>query len=157
MTMIYLYEDMPKLGIKYLEDALKKVEKDLEKLSDEFDKNSFDELLKARSLNFDERCTLASTINFQESQLKEYAKFYQSRAGKKDKEKIENSLKEAKLKHEKKLKDREKIEKKIQNHLSSDSSTWDKEFQKKELDITSNFQKVLDHVNITKYSEYFNL
>lgn len=41
MTMIYLYEDMPKVGIKYLEDALKKVEKDLEKLSDEFIKDNF--------------------------------------------------------------------------------------------------------------------
>lgn len=132
MTMIYLYEKMPEIGIKYLEDALKKVEKDLEKLSDEFDKNSFDELLKARRSNFDEICTLESAIDFQEFQLNSYPQLYQGKAGKKDKEKIENYLKEAKMDHGKKLKDREKIEKKIQNHLSSDSTKWDKEFQKKE-------------------------
>lgn len=31
------------------------------------------------------------------------------------------------------------------------------EILEKKLDITSDFQKVLDHVNITKYSEYMNL
>lgn len=40
---------------------------------------------------------------------------------------------------------------------SIDSNYLQELLQQKELDITSNFQKVLDYVNITKYSEYMNL
>lgn len=133
-NLIYLGYKMPEIGIKYLKDTLKKVEKDLSKFLDEKKSKSYTELLDERSLLSKEYWISKGYIEGLTQHLKELESdpFTVTKAGKIHKKEKEKELLELTDKFkilEKKFK---KLEKEIKEQSTYDSKKYEKEFEQEE-------------------------